>query len=866
MKKNPRNDLNFRLEAVHSAQKIGVAKTAGIFNLTRDTVYRWLKRYQESGLEGLTNKSRLEQQHPRKLSSSTRAEISALQNSEPGITLQNIIERLRLNCSVSTISKFLSRQKTPAVSLLKKQIPAFNYFYLNIEKIADASSQLPCYLLQLKELTSGITFYGLSAENSPNSIGVFCDWLLTHLQSCITLDKLTIFTCKGRFSNSRGVKESLFDTVVKQKFMGRITICGEKLKLEKELFNLVLNQQESSTETFRSLFFNRMVQNNLAKIPQITDWQRKLILLPPLLIDRHLGSVQNIFTNSTYWLSYNDSKELLPALFDYLFNELAANSQSKGDLTALTAFSELFLLLELSGYHDQSQETKFLLSFSEALDRCGEWKKAEQIVLKILDSVHFNSSNSEYNELKALEFIAGINEKNGRYLQAAQYYKKAISVLNAATQTTKQIELLKKTAFCYQSCGEFKQAVSCFRRIASFSGADNHYLAAKGIAGVYYAKGNYLHANKLLRKLLTITQSGIDYIQKSAEICGELGCTYLYLRDYSTAEFYISRQLEYLEQLALDENYFHTRGVLGITKYYLNKQSEGDLCFADYTGYLTAMADQTTDNLNKIINWSEIAGIKKVAADYEGAILYIKKANLLAKQIENLNKLAFGYLMLGCIYQEMGKFSKALKYFRLVLEISEQQKEFRVDFFATYNIATTYYQLQDKVNAQIWYAKVLEIAGESENLQAQLDCCKQLALLAYEEQNYLKSIANCRNYLALSASSVNKDQAAVYHCLGNALLRVSADSSDESEIENCYSAAARIYAKNLQKRELCHVIYDQACFYRQTGSIQNAEMLRKKGLRLAKVLKDAQMEAKFLGIALCSPNNPKNFSTKTFPF
>jgi len=42
MKKIKRSDLNFRLEAVNSAQKIGVAKTAELFNLTRDTVYRQL--------------------------------------------------------------------------------------------------------------------------------------------------------------------------------------------------------------------------------------------------------------------------------------------------------------------------------------------------------------------------------------------------------------------------------------------------------------------------------------------------------------------------------------------------------------------------------------------------------------------------------------------------------------------------------------------------------------------------------------------------------------------------------------------------------------------------------------------------------
>lgn len=748
MKTIKRSDLNFRLEAVNSAQKIGVAKTAELFNLTRDTVYRWLNGYRSSGLQGLANKSRLEQHHPRKLSAAVRVEIVQLQILEPQLTLQNIIDRLKLNCSVSTVCKFLSRQQTPAISFsfLKKQIPPFSYFYYNVEKIAGSDSTLPVYLLQLKEVTTGMTFFAFSAENSPNSTGVFADWFLTHLRQLSGLNNPTVFICKGRFTHSRGVKEGFFEIVSKQKFAARITVSGEKIKLDNGLFNLILNHQNSETTQFRSLFYNCAVQSNLAKSAQISDWQQ------------HEEMVS--------------SMELLPALFDYLFSQLAEQSQSAGDLATLTAYSELFALLELSGYQDQSKQTGFLLSFSEALDRCGEWKKAEQTILKVLESVKFNSSPTVDEELKALEFIAGINEKNGRYLKAAQYYKKAIIRLSAA-QADRQIDLLVKTGFCYQACGEFKLAVDCYRRIASLPGTENQYISAKGIAGVYYAKGNYQHANKLLRKLLPLTQNMAESTQKAAEICGELGCTYLYLRDYATAEFYISRQLEHLKTLQQEEKYYHTQGVLGITRYYLQKKAEGDICFAEYTGYLIKIADQTTDSLVKINNWSEIAGVKKVAEDYEGAILYIKKANLLAEQLDNLNKLSFGYLMLGCIYQELAKYHKALKYFRRVLEISEQQKEFRIDFFAIYNIATTYYQLQDKANAQIWYEKVLEIAEDSNNQQARLDCVKQLALLAYEQQNYTQSIAYCRNYLALSASNSSTDQGAVYHCLARSLLQMS---------------------------------------------------------------------------------------------
>jgi len=67
MNNSTRKDLSFRLSVLNSAAKIGIAKTAELFNLARSTVYRWKESYEKAEITGLINKSWKEQFHPSRL-------------------------------------------------------------------------------------------------------------------------------------------------------------------------------------------------------------------------------------------------------------------------------------------------------------------------------------------------------------------------------------------------------------------------------------------------------------------------------------------------------------------------------------------------------------------------------------------------------------------------------------------------------------------------------------------------------------------------------------------------------------------------------------------------------------------------------
>ena len=52
------NSFDFRLEMVRSAQQYGISETARLFEVSRPTVYKWLRRFEQEQVAGLADCSR----------------------------------------------------------------------------------------------------------------------------------------------------------------------------------------------------------------------------------------------------------------------------------------------------------------------------------------------------------------------------------------------------------------------------------------------------------------------------------------------------------------------------------------------------------------------------------------------------------------------------------------------------------------------------------------------------------------------------------------------------------------------------------------------------------------------------------------
>lgn len=70
------NIFNYRLEMVRSAQKYGVTEAARLFEVSRPTVYKWLRRFQQKQLPGLKDCSRRPHHSPNTLDTKIRKDCT----------------------------------------------------------------------------------------------------------------------------------------------------------------------------------------------------------------------------------------------------------------------------------------------------------------------------------------------------------------------------------------------------------------------------------------------------------------------------------------------------------------------------------------------------------------------------------------------------------------------------------------------------------------------------------------------------------------------------------------------------------------------------------------------------------------------
>ena len=66
IKRDPVLQPKLRLKLVHHAQKYGIKAASKYFSCSRNTIRKWLKRYQGKGSTGLVNRPRIPLKIPHK--------------------------------------------------------------------------------------------------------------------------------------------------------------------------------------------------------------------------------------------------------------------------------------------------------------------------------------------------------------------------------------------------------------------------------------------------------------------------------------------------------------------------------------------------------------------------------------------------------------------------------------------------------------------------------------------------------------------------------------------------------------------------------------------------------------------------------
>ena len=344
-------DLRYRI--VLSAQQIGIRATAAAFHCSRNTVRKWLRRFQQHGKPGLRGHSRQPHRIPHKTSSQLETRVVACRNQIPCYGPKRLKKLFNLSCSTGAIARILkhkqltrSRKKTrkPKNDLTQQKMhwPAFGRLQVDVKDLIDLPPYkplidfgLPRYQFTARIVPEGAIWLAFSAVNDSTYGLLFADRLLAHFKACgVDLPQLTVQTDNGsEFGGNWNRHRALppFTKLVEQKYgchrhrfnLPRRSTQNSDVEavhgiMEPEFY--LLERFTGDLQSFLNqayafqLYFN-LIRENSSKQDKTPDQLRaeraphidpKIFFLPPVV----LSSIRNVPTPKQV-LAGHDVPELL---------------------------------------------------------------------------------------------------------------------------------------------------------------------------------------------------------------------------------------------------------------------------------------------------------------------------------------------------------------------------------------------------------------------------------------------------------------------------------------------------------------------------------------------------------------------------
>ncbi len=193
-----------RLQIVIHAKSNGIKNAARVFRAERNTVRKWLRRYELYGYAGLEDLSRRPKHSPGATSPETRKELVTLKKKYKRIGAEQIKAIEEIPVSAKTMRKIwreegLSSRKRRKKHVTKQNLREVKKKWALFQQVDEDTKDLidiPEYWLQMKknnlpkvqytarDVTSGMTFLGFADERSLTYAALFAEYLNKKLSAC----------------------------------------------------------------------------------------------------------------------------------------------------------------------------------------------------------------------------------------------------------------------------------------------------------------------------------------------------------------------------------------------------------------------------------------------------------------------------------------------------------------------------------------------------------------------------------------------------------------------------------------------------------------------------------------------------------
>ena len=232
------NIFDFRLKMVRSAQQDGVSETARLFEVSRPTVYKWLRRFEQEQVAGLEDRSRRPHHSPKALDEKARQQIIRLRKKMPHCGAERLHREFGVKASARTIQKVFrqeglnrsrksKRSKQRDLRAWKEaNFEPLRYFQVDTKDCIDVpyyveriwKAGFPRWLYQAKDVRTGVLFSAFAYERTAHNGMLFITRLFAHLESLgMDLSRVVVQTDNGTefVSNSPDLsRKSAFEKAV----------------------------------------------------------------------------------------------------------------------------------------------------------------------------------------------------------------------------------------------------------------------------------------------------------------------------------------------------------------------------------------------------------------------------------------------------------------------------------------------------------------------------------------------------------------------------------------------------------------------------------------------------------------------------
>ena len=207
---------NLRLRLVVHARSHGIHAAARYFGCSRNTVRKWLRRYEQGGRSGLRELSRAPHRCPHKTSDKIEKKVLKARK-RSGFGGERLVREFNLPCSAGAAKRILRQKKLTRkprrkhqtkndLRAVKAKLETFTYFQMDTKPLYDIPEYypsierlgLPRHQYSIREVPTGAVYVSYSSELSATYACLCIKRFLEHMRNCgRDLSKIHIYTDNG---------------------------------------------------------------------------------------------------------------------------------------------------------------------------------------------------------------------------------------------------------------------------------------------------------------------------------------------------------------------------------------------------------------------------------------------------------------------------------------------------------------------------------------------------------------------------------------------------------------------------------------------------------------------------------------------